>query len=646
MKKAVDLVTIKGRGGQPHRDRRLHPLSSTGTSGNRTGALHEQRRVPASRPAAAAARRPMVAGARSRRQPKARVHELPRRGGRARTASNTAPTQTGGYSDDGSSTSSPRRRSRTASGMRTMKTEQWEKIHRMKVDGEGEAGLVVLRSFHAGDQGVLDFQRRHLQSRQQGGSLGGRRLDLGQRARRSDRLGRQQGRDKTQFNERMMIGQTSIVATLAVASPSPQAAVTATTQLPPPTATAANAPDRIPDDLACTRSLRGLQREDDRPTARAPLRARSPRSGATASKGSYLQLPEGQTIDTSAPDDWKFPVGTKVWKDIHKGPKRSRPATSTKLPDQTWIAGAYVWSEDGAGRSPAPVRTSRSTTSRITSPPRRSAAEVPQGVAGPHARARGDLAQSARRDRTHARGARAREQAHASAVAHHRRREGGRSVSCVNCGITCQHELGLDRLLPRISTCGSGFDGIATKPIIGWDIYKNTVGADTRPRREEAHRRRQTGGERARLRHESPRRGRCRPSRPGSSTRRASTRSRPGSRASTDSLERRGPCSAHGPRKNRLVDAALLAAMPLGLLLVGAFSPVSVSPGAFRSSHRRHRRRRRFGVARENSRAKPVEARYRKYRQRVRVDGQLLPREPSPKAGITARILTFGDSPL
>ncbi len=40
-----------------------------------------------------------------------------------------------------------------------------------------------------------------------------------------------------------------------------------------------------------------------------------------AQKKRYLHLPAGGRIDTSAADDWRFPVGTKVWKEFDVGGK-------------------------------------------------------------------------------------------------------------------------------------------------------------------------------------------------------------------------------------------------------------------------------------------------------------------------------------
>lgn len=67
--------------------------------------------------------------------------------------------------------------------------------------------------------------------------------------------------------------------------------------------------------------------------------------------------------------------------------------------------------------------------------------------------------------------------------------------------------------------------------------------------------------------------------------------------------------------------------MPLGLLLLGAFLLFRFSPGAFGAHIAAIAAVVRFGVARENSRAKPVERDIEVSAEGVRVDGQLLPRK-------------------
>jgi hypothetical protein len=65
-----------------------------------------------------------------------------------------------------------------------------------------------------------------------------------------------------------------------------------------------------------------------------------------ATKRRWIRLPEGAAIDASDPDAWRFPVGTKIWKEFAFG----RPVETRlieRLADGTWRFAAYVWSADG-----------------------------------------------------------------------------------------------------------------------------------------------------------------------------------------------------------------------------------------------------------------------------------------------------------
>lgn len=95
--------------------------------------------------------------------------------------------------------------------------------------------------------------------------------------------------------------------------------------------------DLPPDDFACT----GFS-----PHARpyAP--------GATlwsdgAEKARFLDLPEGTAIDANAPEGWRFPVGTKAWKELRVGGRLVETRFMWKVRDDRWVSAAYVWNADG-----------------------------------------------------------------------------------------------------------------------------------------------------------------------------------------------------------------------------------------------------------------------------------------------------------
>ncbi|MDB4937701.1 MAG: hypothetical protein JWP87_4673 [Labilithrix sp.] len=103
--------------------------------------------------------------------------------------------------------------------------------------------------------------------------------------------------------------------------------------------------DGAPADLRCT----GLYADFGSKTL--SLRARSFAPAVAfwsdgAEKERWIDLPDGAQIDTTAMDDWKFPVGTKVWKQFRAGGKLVETRFMQKTRADRWIQGAYVWSAD------------------------------------------------------------------------------------------------------------------------------------------------------------------------------------------------------------------------------------------------------------------------------------------------------------
>lgn len=63
-------------------------------------------------------------------------------------------------------------------------------------------------------------------------------------------------------------------------------------------------------------------------------------------KRRWLRLPDGATIDASDVDAWKFPPGTRLWKEFSHG----RPIETRmieRLSDGNWRFSVYVWNEQG-----------------------------------------------------------------------------------------------------------------------------------------------------------------------------------------------------------------------------------------------------------------------------------------------------------
>jgi hypothetical protein len=64
-----------------------------------------------------------------------------------------------------------------------------------------------------------------------------------------------------------------------------------------------------------------------------------------AEKQRYLQLPPGTQIDTSDLDAWKFPVGTKAWKEFRVDGHLIETRLFWKRGASDWESGTYVWDE-------------------------------------------------------------------------------------------------------------------------------------------------------------------------------------------------------------------------------------------------------------------------------------------------------------
>jgi cytochrome c553 len=73
-----------------------------------------------------------------------------------------------------------------------------------------------------------------------------------------------------------------------------------------------------------------------------------------ATKRRWIRLPPGTTIDARNPDAWRFPRGTKLWKEFaHAGRVETRYIELGM--DGQWRFASYVWSSDGRSARLAPA---------------------------------------------------------------------------------------------------------------------------------------------------------------------------------------------------------------------------------------------------------------------------------------------------
>lgn len=87
-----------------------------------------------------------------------------------------------------------------------------------------------------------------------------------------------------------------------------------------------------------------------------------------AEKARWIRLPPGAAVDASLPEDWKFPVGTRLWKEFAFD--RRIETRFMERRENGWLFATYVWSEDGS-------------EARLAEPGRR-AARVFVGTGAPH----------------------------------------------------------------------------------------------------------------------------------------------------------------------------------------------------------------------------------------------------------------------
>lgn len=73
-----------------------------------------------------------------------------------------------------------------------------------------------------------------------------------------------------------------------------------------------------------------------------------------AAKSRWIQLPEGTAIDVSNIDVWRFPVGTKFWKEFAWGGRKVETRMIWKAGGRAWVFATYVWNEDQSDAAHAP----------------------------------------------------------------------------------------------------------------------------------------------------------------------------------------------------------------------------------------------------------------------------------------------------
>ena len=65
-----------------------------------------------------------------------------------------------------------------------------------------------------------------------------------------------------------------------------------------------------------------------------------------AEKTRWITLPAGQKIDTSDMNEWRFPIGTKLWKEFRIAAHRVETRHYWKRGTNDWVRTTYRWSDD------------------------------------------------------------------------------------------------------------------------------------------------------------------------------------------------------------------------------------------------------------------------------------------------------------
>jgi hypothetical protein len=132
-------------------------------------------------------------------------------------------------------------------------------------------------------------------------------------------------------------GATVDAASLDAALPAPDAS-DGGDGAPDPCADAASPPAT----LACTGLYSDFASQTLSPNAK-PYAPATPLWSDGATKLRWIELPPGQTIDVSNPNEWTFPVGTKLFKQFTYEGVRVETRMFQKTAANYWVRATYAW---------------------------------------------------------------------------------------------------------------------------------------------------------------------------------------------------------------------------------------------------------------------------------------------------------------
>ena len=232
--------------------------------------------------------------------------------------------------------------------------------------------------------------------------------------------------------------------------------------------------DDAPAELACTGLYADFETKEVAKTARLYAPAVSFWSDGYE-KSRWIELPDGQTIDASSIDDWRFPVGTKVWKEFLFHERKIETRFLWKVKEDRWAQAAYVWSEDGttATRGEGRSLTVAGDTYRVPSviecndchKGKRDTLLGFEAISLAQPAATGvTLAVLAQENRLAPPPAR-------TTIA----LDPGLGVLHVNCGVSCHNSTPAANGRDSTLRLRVGFDEAATKPMASWELFSSAV---------------------------------------------------------------------------------------------------------------------------------------------------------------------------
>jgi hypothetical protein len=100
-----------------------------------------------------------------------------------------------------------------------------------------------------------------------------------------------------------------------------------------------------PSTLACAGLYADIATKQLAPGVE-PYAPASPLWSDGAEKTRFIVLPQGKTIDIGQPNEWVFPVGTKLFKEFAYRGKRLETRLFHKTKDNYWVHATYKWNAD------------------------------------------------------------------------------------------------------------------------------------------------------------------------------------------------------------------------------------------------------------------------------------------------------------